>query len=160
MLFAFLESIKYVGHFLPLAFLRIFVGYYYFNDALGKYQGDFLVQPHLAASIAEWLPQSFAPDWYRQFLEMTVIPHWQIFAYGITFLEFAIGLSFIAGYFVRPFALMGVLLSINYLMASGPTSLELQRVFLAINVTMAWLGAGRCLGIDYYFYKRRRGIWW
>jgi thiosulfate dehydrogenase [quinone] large subunit len=160
MLVAFFESIKYVGHFLPLAFLRIFMGYYYFNDAMTKYQGDFLIQPRLAATVSEWLPSSVAPDWYKQFLEMTVIPHWQVFAYGMVALEFTIGISFLLGYLVRPVALLGVFLSLNYVMASGPASVDLNKTFLAINLTMAWLGAGRCLGFDYFFFKRRRGIWW
>lgn len=29
MLVAFLESIKYTGHLLPVVFLRVFLGYYY-----------------------------------------------------------------------------------------------------------------------------------
>lgn len=160
MFVSFFESIRYVGHYLPLAFLRIFLGCYYLDDAMVKYRGDFLVQPQLAASISEWLPHSQAPEWYRRTLEFVVIPHWQIFAYGITGLEFAIAISFLIGYFVRPMALLGVLLALAFLMASGPHMVDMNKTLIAVNLTLAWIGAGRCLGFDYFFYKRHRGIWW
>jgi thiosulfate dehydrogenase (quinone) large subunit len=31
---------------------------------------------------------------------------------------------------------------------------------LVLFLILAWLGAGRCLGLDYFFYKRDRGMWW
>ena len=37
---------------------------------------------------------------------------------------------------------------------------DFYKTILAVHVMMAWVGAGRCLGFDYYFFKRRRGIWW
>ena len=34
MLQAYFESLKYVGHLLPVSFLRIFLGYFYIEQAL------------------------------------------------------------------------------------------------------------------------------
>lgn len=161
MLVAFVESIKYVGHLLPIAFLRVFLGYYYFNQALINWHGDFLSQAYLAEDIRNFLPKSPAPEWYKIALESVVVPNWQFFATGIVVAQFAIGLSYIVGYLVRPCSLIGMILGFNLMLALGPHQSELQSTFMIVlHFILGWLGAGRCLGIDYYFYKRRRGIWW
>jgi thiosulfate dehydrogenase [quinone] large subunit len=161
MLVAFVESIKYVGHLLPVAFLRVFLGYYYFNQALINFHSDFLSHAYLAEDIRNFLPRNPAPDWYKVFLESVVIPNWQVFAMAITISQLLIGISYILGYLVRPFSLLGVLLGVGLMFALGPHQSDLQTTFtLVLHVTLGWLGAGRCLGVDYFFYKRRRGIWW
>lgn len=161
MLIAFVESIRYVGHLLPVAFLRVFLGYYYFNQALLNLHGDFLTHAYLAEDIRGFLPRSPAPEWYKTALETIVIPNWQFFAIAITVAQALVGLSYILGYMVRPFSLVGILLGLNLMLSLGPHQSELQTTFMLIlHFTLGWLGAGRCLGLDYYFFKRRRGIWW
>lgn len=160
MFLSFFESVKYVGHLLPLSFLRVFLGYYYLEQALWKFRGDYLTKPRIAEQIAEWLPASHAPTWYKLFMSAQMIPNWQALAFIITGLEFAIAISYIAGYVVRPVALLGIFLCFNMLFISGPGMEDLYKTFLAIHLVMAWVGAGRCLGFDYYFFKRRRGMWW
>jgi thiosulfate dehydrogenase [quinone] large subunit len=160
MFVAFFESVKYVGHLLPLSFLRVFLGYYYLEQALWKFRGDYLTKPRIAEQIAEWLPASHAPNWYKIFMSAQMIPNWQALAFVITGLEFAIAISYILGYVVRPVALLGMFLCFNMLFISGPATEDLYKTFLAIHLIMAWVGAGRCLGFDYYFFKRRRGMWW
>lgn len=161
MLVAFVESIKYVGHLLPVAFLRVFLGYYYLNQGWINVRGDFLSHAYLAEDIRSYLPHSSAPDWYRSALEAVVIPNWQFFAVGVVVAQLAIGVSYILGYMVRPFSLIGLVLSFSLMLAVGPHQSELQTTFmLVLHFTLGWLGAGRCLGVDYYFYKRRRGLWW
>lgn len=160
MFVAFFESVKYVGHLLPISFLRVFLGYYYLDQALLKYRGDFLVRPKMASQIADILPSLQIPNWYRHLVEFTLIPHWEALAFAVTAIEFAIAISYLTGYVVRPVALLGAFLSLNFLALSGAQSEDLYKTFFAIHLMMAWVGAGRCLGFDYYFYKRRRGIWW
>jgi thiosulfate dehydrogenase [quinone] large subunit len=163
MLVAFVESIKYVGHLLPIAFLRIFLGYFYFNQGLGLMRGprDFLSQAYLAEDIRNYLARSPAPEWYKAALETIVIPNWHVFAVTLVVLYLAIGVSYIIGYFVRPFAIIAIMLCFAMLFATGPGPSEAQAMFLLVlHFTLGWMGAGRCLGIDYYFYKRRRGVWW
>lgn len=160
MLVAFFESVKYVGHLLPISFLRIFLGYFYLQQALVKYRGDFLTRPRLADQMAEWLPASLAPNWFKVFASSQMIPNWQTVAFIILGLEFAVAISYIAGYVVRPIALLGIILCVLMLFISGPQSEDLFKTFIAIHLILGWVGAGRCLGFDYYFFKRRRGIWW
>lgn len=160
MFVAFFESVKYVGHLFPLALLRIYIGVTFFEQAWARYQGDYLVQPKLAATIAEWAPSSSAPEWYKDFLDQVVVPHWQLFAYCVVYFGFLVGFSFILGFFVRPVAVIAALVTINFIYNSSPEAVDLHKVHLVIFLTLAWLGAGRCLGMDYFFYKRDRGIWW
>lgn len=160
MFVAFFESVKYVGHLLPISFLRVFLGYYYLQSGLEKFRGDFLMRPRLAAQVAESLPAIHAPHWYKVFLETALIPNWQVFAFAILGFEFAIAISYLLGYVVRPIAMLAVVLSLNMLVIAGPQYEDMYKTFIAIHLMMAWVGAGRCLGLDYYFFKRRRGIWW
>ncbi len=118
------------------------------------------MRPRLAAQVAEALPLIHGPQWYRLFLENMLIPNWQIFAFAILGFEFAIAISYLLGYVVRPVAILAVILSLNMLAISGPQYDDMYKTFVAIHLMMAWVGAGRCLGLDYYFFKRRRGIWW
>lgn len=160
MLVAFFESVKYVGHLLPISFLRIFLGYYYLEQALLKYRGDYLTRPRLAEQIAEWLPSSNAPQWFKIFASSHMIPNWGTLAFIVLGIEFTIAISYIIGYVVRPVAMMAVFLCLVMLFISGPGTEDLYKTFLAIHFVLAWVGAGRCLGVDYYYYKRRRGLWW
>ncbi|MCC7403116.1 MAG: DoxX family membrane protein [Bdellovibrionales bacterium] len=160
MIVSFFESIKYVGHMLPIAFLRIYMGYFFLQRALERLNSEFLVQPILSRSIDEWLPISTAPEWYKDLLETIVVPNWKVFAYLITYSEFVIGISFLLGFLVRPVAILGVFLTINFFYNTGAAVADLHRVFLTIFIVMWWVGAGRCMGFDFFFYKRRRGIWW
>lgn len=160
MIFAFFESLKYVGHLLPISFLRVFLGYYYLDIALNNYRGDYLIRPRIAQQVTEVLPGLQIPDWYRLFLENVVVPQWQVFAFILLGLQFAIAISYLIGYVVRPMAVLAMILSFQMLIFGGSGSSDLHKTFIAIHFVMAWIGAGRCLGFDYYFYKRRRGAWW
>lgn len=160
MILAFFESVKYVGHLVPMAMLRIYIGWGFLLAALAKKESDYLLQPKLAAAINDFLPLSTAPIWYRQILDSVVVPHWQIFAYSIMYFEFLIGIGLILGFLARPLALMAAFLALNYLYTS---SLELglyYRLLIVVCLMLSWLGAGRCLGMDYFFYKRQRGLLW
>lgn len=160
MLVAFFESIKHVGHLYPIAVLRIYLGYYFLGLGLSHYRGEFLTQPRLAAAIMESISVKNLPGWYISLIENLVVPQWQIFAYIIVYLEFVIGISLLIGFLVRPATFIAALLTLNAVLVTVGVTLALQQNLLAILIVLFWLGAGRCLGIDYFFYKRHRGIWW
>ena len=157
---SFFESLKYVGHLLPIAFIRIYLGFFYLDAAMEKFRGDYLVRPRLAAEIDEVLPALQAPIWYKSFLANYLIPNWKTFAFTFTGLEFAIAISFLLGYVTRPMALIGAIFTLHLLATHGHSSEHLYKTLIAVHLMLAWVGAGRCLGFDYYFFKRRRGIWW
>ncbi len=74
MFVAFFDSVKYVGHLIPIAFLRVFLGYFYLDSALRQFQGDFLYRPRLAGDLTEMLPQLQIPMWYRGRIENYFVP--------------------------------------------------------------------------------------
>ena len=115
MFVAYLESVKYVGHLFPIALLRIYLGWSFLTTAWQRYQGDYLSQPRIAATITEWAPTSSAPDWYKDFLDRVVVPNWQLFAYCIVYFGFLVGISFILGFFVRPVALIAAFVTLNFI---------------------------------------------
>ena len=159
-LVAFLESIKYTGHLIPVAFLRVYMGMYYIREALAKYQGAFLESPMLSDWITEGMAFSTAPHLYQEFLLSVVAPQWKIFAIVIFIFQFALGISFILGYLVRPFSIIAIFFALNAISFGNPMAVDLQKTFIAINIVLLWAGAGRCIGLDYYFYKRMRGLLW
>ena len=160
MIVTFFESFKYVGHMYPVVVLRVYTALIFLGSAYTKYEGDFLFRPRLAATINEHLPLSESPIWYQNLVESLVVPNWQIFAYVFTYCEFLVGLSLLFGFLVRPLSLLGLLVSWNYVYMLSPAESQTFQVFSYVLLVLAWLGAGRCLGFDYYFFKRQRGIWW
>jgi thiosulfate dehydrogenase [quinone] large subunit len=113
MILAFLDSIKYSGHLLPMVFLRVYLGNYYLLQGLSQYRGDFLNRPRLAEQISEFLPLSSAPEWYKFFLITWGVPHWQSLAFFVTGMNFVIAASYLVGYVVRPVALIAAILSLQ-----------------------------------------------
>ncbi len=160
MFVSFLDSIKFVGHLYPISLLRIYLGYTFLDLAITRLNGAFIREPRLAAIIMESLPQGNLPTWYANFLQHVVVPNWQFFAYFVTYCEFIIGISFLIGFLVRPSAILGFLLMLNFIYAGRDVATGVQQIHLVLFIIMFWVGAGRCLGFDYFFYKRQRGLWW
>ncbi|MBT4763375.1 MAG: DoxX family membrane protein [Bdellovibrionaceae bacterium] len=160
MIVSFFESFKYIGHLLPVAFLRIFIGYYFVNSASKRSESRFLEQPQLAELINEWVPMSIAPELIKDFLQDFVVAYWQIFAHIITYSEYIVGIGFIIGFLVRPLSVLGVSIVVFFMFISNPADILVYKLFIAVFFTLSWLGAGRCMGVDYFFFKRHRGIWW
>lgn len=160
MLVAFFESIKYSGHLVPISFLRIFVGYYYLQSFFAKFSGDFLVRPRVAELISQNLVNSQAPEWLKWILNTYMVTHWQGFAFTLLAVELALAVSYIIGYVVRPTALLGVMMTVLMVYLSPANAQDFLKILIATHLAFAWVGAGRCLGVDYYYFKRVRGIWW
>lgn len=160
MLQAYFESIKYVGHLLPVSFLRIFLGYFYLDMFFKDWKNFIVGSAAYSDTFVEALNRSHVPAWFRLLLSEQIIPHWQVYAYIIIGLQLAVGISYILGYVVRPISALAILLCLNYLVMSSVDHEVFYKLLIASHIMLAWVGAGRCLGLDYYFYKRRRGLWW
>ena len=160
MLASFFESIRYVGHMYPLVIMRVYLGYTFCLSFFDKWQTGYISLPTVADEIIQNLAQSDAPLWYQNIVALLVIPHWQIWANINLLSELLIGLSFLLGFLVRPMALVGAFFLFNFVMIGGAVHVEFNRLLFILFLTLAWFGGGRCLGLDYHFYKRRRGLWW
>lgn len=160
MLQAYFESLKYVGHLLPISFLRIFLGYYYIQQAIKDWKVHVIGNSMVSDLLVEALNKTQMPFWYRFFLTEHLMSHWPFYAFVLVGIQVVIGFSYLVGYVVRPASVLGLLLCLNFLAVSNNTQEFYFKLLIACHVLLAWVGAGRCLGLDYYFYKRYRGIWW
>lgn len=160
MLQAYFESIKYVGHLLPLSFLRIFLGYFYLDLTIKDWKQYLMGVAGYSDVFVEALNKSHIPSWFRVLLSEQIIPYWQTFAFLIIGFQLAVAVSYIIGYVVRPVSILAILLCVIYLMIFSTEQEIFFKLLIACHFVLAWAGAGRCLGLDYYFYKRRRGVWW
>lgn len=137
------------------------MGYFYLNNALDLIALKVLKEPYFADLARKGLETGTLPPWYADFIQNIFIPHGNYFAYGILILEFATAISYLLGYMVRPVSVIVGLLCLHFMaVALSPSEILQLKTFVVIHISLAWLGAGRCLGFDYFFYKRHRGIWW
>lgn len=161
MLASFFESTKFIAHLLPVSFLRIFLGYMYLEQALNHIKLGWLDKPALSSKLTSILASSSnLGEWYRVLLESIGIPYWLEVSFLIILLELAIGVSYLIGYLVRPMALFAAGMLWFQMGYSDPSEIMNLKVLLVVNIFISWIGAGRVLGFDYYFYKKHRGIWW
>ncbi len=157
---SFFESIKYVGHLLPISFLRIFLGYFYFQQALRDWKIHVLGQSNISDMMIDIMNRTQMPVWYRLFITDYFVPNWKVYAFILVGVQLIIGVSYLIGYVVRPASVLAILFCLNYLLIMGSSQEYFFKLLIASHIILAWVGAGRCLGLDYYFYKRQRGIWW
>jgi thiosulfate dehydrogenase [quinone] large subunit len=160
MLLAFFESVKYVGHLFPVSFLRVYLGYTYLNLGLSTYYSEFFKKPAVLEQLKTGLELGLVPEWYRYVIEMAIMPNWKIAAIVVMVLQGLVGVSFILGFLVRPMGVLAIAMSLHAVVMNRGIAVDFSKTLLAVNVILVWLGAGRCLGFDYFFYKRNRGIWW
>lgn len=160
MILAVLESIKYSGLLWPVALLRLFIGSLYIDVAFAKLKSGYLVFPYLNEKLRAGIAAGHPPHWYQNFLENWVMEHWKLASYLDLTAHFVLGFSLLFGYLVRPSTLLASLMTIQALWLAAPAEAQSLEFLLLIHLLFFALGAGRCLGVDYYFFRSRRGIWW
>ena len=83
-----------------LAFLRIYIGYYFLAAGINKLSGGFLSKPILAGILKGWAEKN-PHGWYKDFLIETAIPNADLFSYLVVTGEIAVGGLLIAGLMTR-----------------------------------------------------------
>lgn len=138
-----------------LAFLRIYIGYYFLAAGINKLSGGFLSKPILAGILKGWAEKN--PHWwYKDFLIETAIPNADLFSYLVVTGEIAVGGLLIAGLMTRAAALAGIFMNLNFYFASGwtaPASSGINRLFIVCQAVLLLTGAGRALGVDAFLKK-------
>ena len=136
----------YVGALVPL---RVAAGWIFLTESLSKLMNHWLDAPKLAGVIAEWLRDGKPYRVYAPFLSRVVLPHAHGFAYAVTIGELALGVALLAGLFTRPAAAAGLVLVLNYWLASG-ARLDANApalMFFAL-LTILLTQPGRVFGLD------------
>lgn len=160
MLASYFESIKYVGHMWPVAFVRIVLGYQSLSLVVNRVQMGYLEHATISERLNLSEGDSSAPSLYFELFKNLIQSQWLVMTYILLGVQIVIGISYIFGFGVRVASVLGMILSLHaYLFFDaqfGPGQLYL----FYIHLLFCLIGAGRCLGLDYYMFKSRRGLFW
>jgi uncharacterized membrane protein YphA (DoxX/SURF4 family) len=158
---------------LCLAVLRIAIGFYFIKALWTKLDivlvGGFLpfvqveqrwlhVMPDIVARQAAANP---FPS-YKAFLQDTVLTHSAVFADLTAWGETLVGISLVFGLMSGLGALGGLLLSVNYGLASqhlSPASFGFHYVLVVVMALLFLARSGRRLGLDAWIARRWPGRW-
>jgi uncharacterized membrane protein YphA (DoxX/SURF4 family) len=154
-----------------LAVLRIVVGLYFVKSLVTKMSfvmvGGILplpavserwltVMPKIVAKQASENPLAF----YKQFLEGTVLPHSSLFAQLTAWGETVTGLGLTLGLLTGLASLVGLVLVINYGLATqwmSPGQQGFHLVLFFLMLAFFFARAGRTWGLDSWLARRRPG---
>jgi thiosulfate dehydrogenase (quinone) large subunit len=154
-----------------LAVLRIVVGLYFVKSLVTKMTlvalGGILplpavserwltVMPKIVAKQASENPLAF----YKQFLEGTVLPHSNAFAQLTAWGETVVGLGLTLGLLTGLASLVGLLLVVNYGLATqwmSPGQQGFHLVLFFLMLAFFFVRAGRTRGVDGWIARRKPG---
>ncbi len=144
-----------------LAVVRILTGCIWLSHGIPKFTQSAQFMP----------PNGFAADFvargvqtstgaYHTFLTGVVQPNLPLFAELVRLGEVLVGISLVLGAFSRLGGLVGVVLTLNYIAARGnmlssATLQSLDFATMVLSLTCLILPAGRALGVDALFTRRR-----
>lgn len=160
MLASYLESIKYVGHMYPVAFIRIILGYQSIAMVLSRINSGYLQHPYISERLNLSVGGGASPGFYFELFKGLIQSQWLFMTYVLIVFEVFIGISYVLGFGVRIASLLGMFLSLHIYFFFNFQSSPGQIYIFYIHLLFFLLGAGRCLGLDYYFFKSRRGLLW
>jgi uncharacterized membrane protein YphA (DoxX/SURF4 family) len=157
-----------------IAFLRLVVGAWFIKAVWTKlvlaYAGGVLPYPAVSPRFLAFQPKrvaEFAADnpvgWYKAFLQETVLPHASVFATLQTYGEVAVGLGLVLGLFTRLAAVIGLVLALNYGLATQWMTFGQQGFHLLLISSMIIFlvaGAGRAWGLDAVLRPRVGALRW
>jgi uncharacterized membrane protein YphA (DoxX/SURF4 family) len=95
------------------------------------------------------------------FLKGFVVPNAGAVVWMVAICEFLVGLSFLVGFFVRPAATGGMLMSAFFYLGAGfssPSTAGINLIMLGSQATMLLISPGRFAGLDYFMHKRFASI--
>lgn len=141
-----------------IALLRIYMGGYLLWQGINKYQRNFPASDWLGRQVGD-INHPNIYGWYQEFLQNFVAPHQELFGYLVTFGEMIVGASLLLGLFTRASACIALFMVLNYYFGPGAIRggvvMAQQQTFLLCLLIIMLSGAGRTLGLDGWFFKRR-----
>ncbi len=155
-----IESLRYINHLWPVVVLRLYVSYFFFSSYYEMQSSNFLTQPKLAVLIDENLYSSGAPSFIERFFSNYAQESWSFTSGLMMNVEWLLGLLFLIGFLNRPGAMLGLVYL--YVISFVQPAVEVS-VYGSVSIILLVLllfGSGRVGGVDYFFYKRKRGLLW
>ena len=157
-----------------MAVLRIVVGAWFIKAVWTKitlsYLGGVVPYPTVSPRFVGFQPKRVAEfaagnpvEWYKSFLESTVLPHSALFATLQAYGEVAVGIGLILGLFTGLSAIVGLFLALNYGLATQWMSFGQQGFHVLLITSMILFlvtRAGRVWGIDRWLLARAGSARW
>jgi uncharacterized membrane protein YphA (DoxX/SURF4 family) len=154
-----------------LALLRIVVGLYFVKSLITKMSfvliGGFLPIPVVSERWLTVMPKIVARQasdnpivFYKHFLEGTVLPNSNLFAQLTAWGETVVGLGLTLGLLTGVASLVGLILVLNYGLATqwmSPGQQGFHLVLLFLMLAFFFARAGRTWGLDGWIARRRPG---
>lgn len=141
-----------------IALLRIYIGYYFLQQGIRKFQRDFPRGDWIGRQIGD-LETIEIYSWYRKFLVGYVAPHHELVGYLVMIGEILVGACLLFGLLTRLSASFGLFMVINYLlaigMARGGAQLAQQQTFIVSLIVIILSGPGRTLGLDGLLFRAK-----
>jgi thiosulfate dehydrogenase [quinone] large subunit len=142
--------------------LRVVVGAWFVKAVWTKlgvgFLGGVIPYPSVSERFLSFHPKRVAEfaagnpiEWYKNFLEGTVLPNAQLFASLQTYGEVAVGVGLVLGFLTGLGALVGLYLTLNFGLASQWISIGQQGFHVVLVTAMLILlctRAGRGFGLD------------
>lgn len=152
-----------------LAILRIVVGLYFVKSLVTKMSvvmiGGVLPLPIVSQRWLDVMPKIVTKQasenpiaFYKQFLEATVLPNSSLFAQMTAWGETVVGIGLTLGLLTGLASVVGLMLVINYGLATqwmSPGQQGFHLVLLFLMITFFFARAGRTWGIDGWLGRRR-----
>jgi thiosulfate dehydrogenase [quinone] large subunit len=143
-----------------IALLRIYIGYYFLQQGIRKFQRDFPHGDWIGRQIGDLASLDLYP-WYKTLLINYVVPHHELFGYLVMAGEILVGGCLLLGLFTRFAAFVGLFMVINYYfgpgMARGGAVIAQQQTFIVTLIVFLLSNPGRALGLDGIIFARGKG---
>jgi uncharacterized membrane protein YphA (DoxX/SURF4 family) len=140
-----------------LVLLRLFVGVKFLLAGAQKW--DWIGTHRLAHTLTAWAAANAFPA-YARFLTQTVLPQEALFTYLVVLGEVGVGALLLLGLCTRLAALLALVMSANYLLATwhlGPVTQGYNESFLVMELAFLLTGAGRTAGLDARLARKHPG---
>jgi uncharacterized membrane protein YphA (DoxX/SURF4 family) len=157
-----------------IALLRIVVGVWFLKAVWTKltlvWLGGVVPYPAVSPRFLAFHPKrvaEFAADnpipWYKHFLQTTVLPRATLFAELQAYGEVVVGVGLVLGLLTGLAAIIGLVLTVNYGLATQWMSFGQQGFHLLLITSMVIFlvtGAGRLFGVDQLLRRWFGARWW
>lgn len=143
----------------PVAFIRIIIGFQTLSLVFWRINTGYLDHPNISERL-DLSTGGIEGGLYFEIFKNLIQSQWLLMTYVLLIIESLISISYILGFGVRIASALGMILSLHIYAFFNFESSPGQIYLFYVHALFLWLGAGRCLGLDYYFFKSRRGLLW
>jgi len=146
---------SYIFYLLPL---RIYIGLTFLMQGIGLSRAGFN-DIMLEEQLDRWLDRD-PVEWYAALMQGPFMENSALIAGLVIAGNLIVGALLLLGLATRPACVVGILMNLNFMFAKGSsfTSISdpVDAIFILIQLTLLFAGAGRSFGVDYWIGRKAR----